>query len=139
VNLGKKFEVLTKAVLTCCDDLVKDSSLAGEFDDEVIYAEDAVKNAVESFKQLGEACTTLKNALSYHKNEDNMDVIGILADAITQIVNDEEGDSEGESESEEDEESVIAQVEREYAPDAEEETVIGGEPAAVGLEEPEEL
>lgn len=139
VNLGKKFEVLTKAVLTCCDDLVKDSSLAGEFDDEVIYAEDAVKNAVESFKQLGEACTTLKNALSYHKNEDNMDVIGILADAITQIVNDEEGDTEGESESEEDEESVIDQVEREYSPEAEEETVIGGEPAAVGLEEPEEF
>lgn len=139
VNLGKKFEVLTKSVLTCCDDLVKDSSLAGEFDDEVIYAEDAVKNAVESFKQLGEACTTLKNALSYHKNEDNMDVIGILADAITQIVNDEDGDSEGESESEEDEESVIAQVEREYSPEAEEETVIGGEPGSVGLEEPEEF
>lgn len=139
VNLGKKFEVLTKAVLTCCDDLVKDSALAGEFDDEVIYTEDAVKNAVESFKQLGEACTTLKNALSYHKNEDNMNVIGILADAITQIVNDEEGDTEGESESEEDEESVIDQVEREYAPEDEEETVIGGEPSAVGVEEPEEF
>ena len=131
VTLGKKFEVLTKAVLTCCDNLVKDSALAGEFDDEVIYAEDAVKNAVESFKQMGEACVTLKNALSYHKNEDNMNVIGILADAITQIVNDEEGGStEGGDDigSEEDDDSMIDQVEREYSPaGGEEESPAGGE------------
>lgn len=131
VTLGKKFEVLTKSVLTCCDNLVKDAALAGEFDDEVIYAEDAVKNAVESFKQLGEACVTLKNALSYHKNEDNMNVIGILADAITQIVNDEEGGStEGGDDigSEEDDDSMIDQVERKYSPaGGEEESPAGGE------------
>ena len=150
VTLGKKFEVLTKSVLTCCDNLVKDAALAGEFDDEVIYAEDAVKNAVESFKQLGEACVTLKNALSYHKNEDNMNVIGILADAITQIVNDEEGGSTegGESDSEEDEDSVIDQVEREYSPEGGEEGGEGGEeltsdgepgeaPNPAGMPEPE--
>lgn len=151
MTLGKKFEVLTKAVLTCCDNLVKDSALAGEFDDEVIYAEDAVKNAVESFKQMGEACVTLKNALSYHKNEDNMNVIGILADAITQIVNDEEGGStEGGDDigSEEDDDSMINQVEREYSPaGGEEETPAGGEeeenpnaaPNPAGMGEPEEF
>lgn len=147
MTLGKKFEVLTKAVLTCCDNLVKDSALAGEFDDEVIYAEDAVKNAVESFKQMGEACVTLKNALSYHKNEDNMNVIGILADAITQIVNDDEGGStEGgdDTDSEEDEDSMINQVEREYSPaGGEEEEPAGGEenpnaaPNPAGMGEPE--
>lgn len=117
-TLGKKFEVLTKGVLHCCDKLVKDGSLAGEFDDEIIYAEEAVKNAVESFQALGEACKTLKNALSYHKNEDNMNVIGILADAITQIVNDDNGGStEGGEESSDDEENdVIDDVEREYSP-----------------------
>lgn len=148
VSLGKKFEVLTKSVLTCCDNLVKDAALAGEFDDEVIYAEDAVKNAVESFKQLGEACVTLKNALSYHKNEDNMNVIGILADAITQIVADDEGGSAdgGETDSEEDEDSVIDQVEQEYSPEGGEEG--GGEeltsdgepgeaPNPAGMPEPE--
>ena len=148
VTLGKKFEVLTKSVLTCCDNLVKDAALAGEFDDEVIYAEDAVKNAVESFKQLGEACVTLKNALSYHKNEDNMNVIGILADAITQIVADDEGGSAdgGETDSEEDEDSVIDQVEQEYSPEGGEEG--GGEeltsdgepgeaPNPAGMPEPE--
>lgn len=118
VPLGKQFEVLTKSVLHCCDKLVKDASLAGEFDDEVIYAEEAVKNAVESFQALGEACKTLKNALSYHKNEDNMNVIGILADAITQIVNDDNGgaDTEGDDDSEDDENSVIRDVEKEYSP-----------------------
>lgn len=118
VPLGKQFEVLTKSVLHCCDKLVKDASLAGEFDDEVIYAEEAVKNAVESFQALGEACKTLKNALSYHKNEDNMNVIGILADAITQIVNDDNGgaDTEGGDDSEDDENSVIRDVEKEYSP-----------------------
>lgn len=118
-NLGKKFEVLTKAVLHCCDNLVKDTSLAGEFDDEVIYAEDAVKNAVESMQTLGEACKSLKNIVSCHKNEDNMSVIGILSDAISQIVADEEGDAadaEGE-EAEDNEDSVIDQVEREYSGD----------------------
>lgn len=117
VPLGKQFEVLTKSVLHCCDKLVKDASLAGEFDDEVIYAEEAVKNAVESFQALGEACKTLKNALSYHKNEDNMNVIGILADAITQIVNDDNGGStEGGEEPDEEENDVISDVEKEYSP-----------------------
>jgi len=127
IPLGKQFEVLTKSVLHCCDRLVKDTSLAGEFDDEVIYTEEAVKNAVESFHAFGEACKTLKNALSYHKNEDNMNVIGILADAITQIVNDDNGGSvEGDSDSEEDEDSVINRVEREYSPEGGEEGEEGG-------------
>lgn len=128
IPLGKQFEVLTKSVLHCCDKLVKDVSLAGEFDDEVIYAEEAVKNAVESFQALGEACKTLKNALSYHKNEDNMNVIGILADAITQIVNDDNGGStEGGEESDEEENDVINDVEREYSPE-------GGESGEEGPE-----
>ena len=128
IPLGKQFEVLTKSVLHCCDKLVKDVSLAGEFDDEVIYAEEAVKNAVESFQALGEACKTLKNALSYHKNEDNMNVIGILADAITQIVNDDNGGStEGGEEPDEEENDVISDVEREYSPE-------GGESGEEGPE-----
>lgn len=146
-NLRSKFEVLTKSVLKCCDKLVKDTSLAGEFDDEVIYAEDAVKNAVESMQTLGEACVSLKSALSCHKNEDNMNVIGILADAITQIVADEEGeDADAEStEAEEDEESVIDQVEKEYSPEGGEgggeELTSDGEPGEapnpMGMPEPE--
>ena len=127
-NLGKKLEVLTKSVLHCCDNLVKDTSLAGEFDDEVIYAEDAVKRVLTS-----------------HKNEDNMNVIGILSDAISQIVADEEGDAadaEGE-EAQDNEDSVIDQVEREYsgtpAEPEEEEPPFGGEPegGTAGEEEPE--
>lgn len=147
VPLGKQFEVLTKSVLHCCDKLVKDASLAGEFDDEVIYAEEAVKNAVESFQALGEACKTLKNALSYHKNEDNMNVIGILADAITQIVNDDNGGSiVGSEESDEEENDVISDVEKEYSPaggegDGEGPEANGGEkeapnPAEMGEPEP---
>ena len=140
-NLGKQFEVLTKSVLTCCDNLVKDASLAGEFDDEVIYAEDAVKNAVESFQHLGEACKTLKSVLSHHKNEDNMDVIGILANAITQIVADDAGeDGEESSEGEEGGESVIDQIENEYSPmGGVENEEPAGEPSPVEPEEPEEF
>lgn len=145
-TLGKKMEVLTKSVLTCCDKLVKDASLPGEFDDEVIYAEEAVKNAIESFQNLGEACKSLKSALSYHKNENNMDVIGILADAITQIVADDSGETEGEGDgSEEEDDSVVDQVEREYSPNGgpehrelpTSEPVVAPNPA--GAEEPEEF
>ncbi len=145
-TLGKKMEVLTKSVLTCCDNLVKDASLAGDFDDEVIYAEEAVKNAIESFQNLGEACKSLKSALSYHKNENNMDVIGILADAITQIVADDSGETEGGEEgSEEEDDSVVGQVEREYAPNGgpEHRELPTSEPVAApnpaGAEEPEEF
>ena len=145
-TLGKKMEVLTKSVLTCCDKLVKDASLAGDFDDEVIYAEEAVKNAIESFQNLGEACKSLKSALSYHKNENNMDVIGILADAITQIVADDSGETEGEGEgSEEEDDSVVDQVEREYSPTGgpEHRELPSSEPVAApnpaGAEEPEEF
>ena len=130
-KLCKAFEVLTKSVLTCCDNLAKDQSLAGEFDDEVIYAEDAVKNAVESFKQMGEAVKVLKKALESHKNEDNMEVIGILSDAISKIVADDvAGDVDAE---EEGGESVIDQVEREYGNEPE-----GGEEPE-GEEEPTEF
>jgi hypothetical protein len=47
-----------------------------------------------------------------------MNVIGILADAITQIVNDDNGsaDTEGGDDSEDDENSVIRDVEKEYSP-----------------------
>lgn len=133
-TLGKQFEVLTKAVLTCCNDLAKDASLAGEFDDEVIYAEDAVANAIESFNVLGQACQNLKKALEYHKNEDNMNVIGILADAITQIVADDEetlDNANDEISSDDDSDSIIDQVEREYSPETtpeEEETTEFEEP-----------
>lgn len=139
-SLGKQFEVLTKSVLHCCDKLVKDASLAGEFDDEVIYAEDAVKNAVESFKNLGNACKSLKSVLSYHKNEDNMNVIGILADAITQIVADDAGEEGGEgSEGGDGEvggESVLDQIENEYSPAGGEENE---EPEANAAPNPAEM
>lgn len=146
-NLGKQFEVLTKAVLHCCDNLVKDTSLAGEFDDEVIYTEDAIKNAVESMQTLGDACKSLKHVLEHHKNEDNMKVIGILSDAISQIVSDEEGEeanAEGEQ-AQDNEDSVIDQVEKEYSgteePAGGEELTSDGEPGEapnpMGMPEPE--
>ena len=145
-KLGKKFEVLTKSVLTCCDKLVKDASLAGEFDDEVIYAEDAVKNAVESFQHLGEACKTLKSVLSYHKNEDNMNVIGILADAITQIVADDAGEEGGEGseggDGETGGESVLDQIDNEYSPaggEENEEPSANAAPNPAEMGEPEEF
>lgn len=129
-TLGKQFEVLTKSVLTCCDKLAKDASLAGEFDDELIYAEDAVANAIESFNTLGQACQNLKKVLEYHKNEDNMAIIGILADAITQIVaaDAETMDNVGGDETEEDESpSVVDDIEREYSPETEEPEDTGDE------------
>ena len=105
------------------------------------FFEDAVKNAVESFQHLGEACKTLKSVLSHHKNEDNMDVIGILANAITQIVADDAGeDGEESSEGEEGGESVIDQIENEYSPmGGVENEEPAGEPSPVEPEEPEEF
>lgn len=122
--LRRRFEVLTKSVLKACDNLAKDASLAGDFDDELIYAEDAVKNAVESFNEMGNAIIRLKTVLEHHKNEDNMDVIGILSDAITKIVADEQGDELDSETAGAD--SVIDQVEKEYSGETENEPEANG-------------
>lgn len=139
--LRRRFEVLTKSVLHACDKLVKDASLAGEFDDEVIYAEDAVKNAVESFNAMGDAIVRLKTVLESHKNEDNMEIIGILSDAITKIVADEQGDETDAATAGAD--SVIDQVEREYGNEPENEPEANGEeneaPSPAGAEAPDEF
>ena len=139
--LRRRFEVLTKSVLHACDKLVKDASLAGEFDDEVIYAEDAVKNAVESFNAMGDAIVRLKTVLESHKNEDNMEIIGILSDAITKIVADERGDETDAATAGAD--SVIDQVEREYGNEPENEPEANGEeneaPSPAGAEAPDEF
>lgn len=139
--LRRRFEVLTKSVLHACDKLVKDASLAGEFDDEVIYAEDAVKNAIESFNTMGDAIVRLKTVLESHKNEDNMEIIGILSDAITKIVADEQGDETDAATAGAD--SVIDQVEREYGNEPENEPEANGEeneaPSPAGAEAPDEF
>lgn len=139
--LRRRFEVLTKSVLHACDKLVKDTSLAGEFDDEVIYAEDAVKNAIESFNAMGDAIVRLKTVLESHKNEDNMEIIGILSDAITKIVADEQGDETDAATAGAD--SVIDQVEREYGNEPENEPEANGEeneaPSPAGAEAPDEF
>lgn len=139
--LRRRFEVLTKSVLHACDKLVKDASLAGEFDDEVIYAEDAVKNAIESFNTMGDAIVRLKTVLESHKNEDNMEIIGILSDAITKIVADEQGDETDAATAGAD--SVIDQVEREYDNEPENEPEANGEeneaPSPAGTEAPDEF
>ena len=122
--LRRRFEVLTKSVLKACDNLAKGASLAGDFDDELIYAEDAVKNAVESFNEMGNAIIRLKTVLEHHKNEDNMDVIGILSDAITKIVADEQGDELDSETAGAD--SVIDQVEKEYSGETENEPEANG-------------
>lgn len=122
--LRRRFEVLTKSVLKACDNLAKDASLAGDFDDELIYAEDAVKNAVESFNEMGNAIIRLKTVLEHHKNEDNMDVIGILSDAITKIVADEQGDELDSETAGAD--NVIDQVEKEYSGETENEPEANG-------------
>ena len=141
-SFHKQFEVLTKSVLKCCDNLVKDTSLAGDFDDEVIYTEDAVKNAVEAFKTLGESIVRLKTVLESHKNEDNMEVIGILSDAITKIVADEQGDVMDKETAGADD--VIDRVSDEYGRDSYEEPVespadLEPEEPAAGENPPEEL
>lgn len=136
-TLGKKFRAFTSNLRSCCEDMFKDVSHAGDYDDVLIYAEEAVSSVEEAFAHLGEACTTLKKELSYRKDESNMDVIGILADAITQIVADDESEEsptrEG-GEEEEDSDSIVSRVEREYSPDYGE-PERGGEPPE--SEEPE--
>ena len=136
-TLGKKFRAFTSNLRSCCEAMFKDVSHAGDYDDVLIYAEEAVSSAEEAFAHLGEACTTLKKELSYRKDESNMDVIGILADAITQIVADDESEESptGEGgEEEEDSDSIVSRVEREYTPDYGE-PERGGEPPE--SEEPE--
>lgn len=136
-TLGKKFRTFTSNLRSCCEAMFKDVSHAGDYDDVLIYAEEAVSSVEEAFAHLGEACTTLKKELSYRKDESNMDVIGILADAITQIVADDESEESptGEGgEEEEDSDSIVSRVEREYSPDYGE-PERGGEPPE--SEEPE--
>lgn len=136
-TLGKKFRAFTSNLRSCCEAMFKDVSHAGDYDDVLIYAEEAVSSVEEAFAHLGEACTTLKKELSYRKDESNMDVIGILADAITQIVADDESEESptGEGgEEEEDSDSIVSRVEREYSPDYGE-PERGGEPPE--SEEPE--
>lgn len=136
-TLGKKFRAFTSNLRSCCEAMFKDVSHAGDYDDVLIYAEEAVSSVEEAFAHLGEACTTLKKELSYRKDESNMDVIGILADAITQIVADDESEESptGEGgEEEEDSDSIVSRVEREYTPDYGE-PERGGEPPE--SEEPE--
>lgn len=138
-TLGKKFRAFTSNLRSCCEAMFKDVSHAGDYDDVLIYAEEAVSSVEEAFAHLGEACTTLKKELSYRKDESNMDVIGILADAITQIVADDESEESptGEGgEEEEDSDSIVSRVEREYSPDYGE-PERGGEPPE--SEEPEGL
>ena len=136
-TLGKKFRAFTSNLRSCCEAMFKDVSHAGDYDDVLIYAEEAVSSVEEAFAHLGEACTTLKKELSYRKDESNMGVIGILADAITQIVADDESEESptGEGgEEEEDSNSIVSRVEREYSPDYGE-PERGGEPPE--SEEPE--
>ena len=136
-TLGKKFRAFTSNLRSCCEAMFKDVSHAGDYDDVLIYAEEAVSSVEEAFAHLGGRRTTKKKELSSRKHDSNMDAPGCLPDAITQIVADDESEESptGEGgEEEEDSDSIVSRVEREYSPDYGE-PERGGEPPE--SEEPE--
>lgn len=84
---------ISESVGIACDDLVKDASLDGEFVDEIIYTKEAFQDIADSLNKAVESLTALKGIASYHVNEGNMEIVGILADAITKIAADDTGES----------------------------------------------
>lgn len=96
------------------------------FADEIFFVQENCRRMVESATNLRESLETLQSRIPVTKNEDNMAVIGVLADAITQIAADSAG--EGENPAPEGEPSVGDQVSAEYAGEPEEpEEPAGGE------------
>lgn len=101
------------------------------FTDELFYANEALSQAHEALDSLKESLVSLKGiADSAPKNEGNVEVIGVLADTISQIVADiveEEGEFEDTGM---DDDSVADQVSAEYRGDE------GGEGEGEGEEAP---
>ncbi len=111
-----RFKAVAKSITEACNTVIADEYFAGDLDDEAIYADEAVQTAIKSLRKAGEACTILRNSVIANSpvNEDNLSVVGILADAIQAIVADGAED--------EDEDlplgnAVIDQVEDEYSND----------------------
>jgi hypothetical protein len=111
-----RFKAVAKSITEACNTIIADEYFAGDLDDEAIYADEAVQTAIKSLRKAGEACTILRNSVIANSpvNEDNLSVVGILADAIQAIVADGAED--------EDEDlplgnAVIDQVEDEYSND----------------------
>lgn len=111
-----RFKAVAKSITEACNTVIADEYFAGDLDDEAIYADEAVQTAIKSLRKAGEACTILRNSVIANSpvNEDNLSVVGILADAIQAIAADGAED--------EDEDlplgnAVIDQVEDEYSSD----------------------
>lgn len=121
-SLSRMVSKLSESVGVACDNLAKDASLDGEFVDEIIYTKEAFKDIADSLNKATESLKALKGIASYHVNEGNMEIVGILADAITKIAADDSGEEEDNGSEFSDE--LPKEVDREYQ---------GGEP-----EEPEE-
>ena len=85
---------ISESVGIACDDLVKDASLDGEFVDEIIYTKEAFQDIADSLNKAVESLKALKGIATYHVNEGNMEIVGILADAITKIAADDSGEEE---------------------------------------------
>lgn len=85
---------ISESVGVACDNLAKDASLDGEFVDEIIYTKEAFKDIADSLNKATESLKALKGIASYHVNEGNMEIVGILADAITKIAADDSGEEE---------------------------------------------
>lgn len=127
-SLSRMVSKLSESVGVACDNLAKDASLDGEFVDEIIYTKEAFKDIADSLNKATESLKALKGIASYHVNEGNMEIVGILADAITKIAADDSGEEEDDESELQDE--LPKEVEREY---------LGGEqeePEAPEEEEP---
>ena len=103
---------LSESVGVACDNLAKDASLDGEFVDEIIYTKEAFKDIADSLNKATESLKALKGIASYHVNEGNMEIVGILADAITKIAADDSGEEEDDGS--EIPEELPKEVDREY-------------------------
>lgn len=111
-----RFKSLAKSITEACNTVISNEYFAGDLDDEAIYVDEAVQSAITSLRKAGEACTILRNSVIANSpvNEDNLAVVGILADAIQAIA------ADGSEAEDEDEglplgNAVIDQVEDEYS------------------------
>ena len=81
------------------------------FADEAYMAQCNLRKVREALVDFKESLESLQCLIPSHKNEDNMEVVGILADAIQKIAADTTGDTEGSSE----EPTIQDQVSDEYS------------------------
>lgn len=105
------------------------------FADELFFARKALEDFKGAAVSLKESLESLRTMVPTTKNEDNMAIIGILSDAITQIA--AETDAEGAKEGGEGEEPTINNaISQEYSAGEPGGAGEPGEPGAGGEEEP---